>query len=1065
MTYSRFQLQYQGPITNLPLDVLQLIFNYFVPANPIRIPGHCTLPILNLTRICSYWRQLAFETPELWDNIDLDLADPFNVDHSYKGFLNSPRKWFRCMTRRRKLVKSTVCIAVEWLRRARGRPRSLILSNTNIPYEYLQIWANAILDNIITRFPFRRLVLRLPSSHVPRLFWFPNEAFAHLQSLEISVRPPHLQEGPPPIFYPPTALPDLECLCLYGFWTPGCLQTGLEWNKVRYIALSSDKGLRCSTCLDILRQCSAVEHFKAVVWDDENSSTRQMDTLIILPTLITLELIFRSNHMEPLFRTLTMPNLERCSIDHSPVFLRHLSTMFGEMARRSSCMPRLRQLALYGISGEYHLDEVIPYVPSLVSLKIEGYGLAPMNDRVINDVGAGKLLPKLQRLDISVDSGKEADKILRLAMLRVQRCNDGDANVVECGEDVTDAYNSEDDVEEDDDGFDGYDMGEYNEDDRDYGHVEEVSLCKVILIVVREMTRQERVQLQQRSNILRNAGIPWQQRYTLSFFFYSEYSVTVTYMFCQSEASNSSAILSSSIKSTSQGPITNLPPHIVQLVFGYFVPVNPIRVPGKDARHILSLTQVCSCWRQIAFETPELWDNIELYLSIHNGPHSPHSIKRFLRSPLELYRHMRGKPVKSNLYIAAEWLRRAKDRPRSLTLSNAYGIPHSNLRTWASAILKDIVARFPFRHLVLYLPSSHLPMLLQLPDDALTHLQYLAVWGLPTSQPSSLPIFYPESQLPNLENLCLGGFCRTDYLETALAWEKVRCITLSCDKGLQCSTCLDILRQCSAIELFIASVRDDKVPSTREIGTPIVLPTLLTLQLSLWPNAVEPLFRTLTMPNLESCTIQHSLACPRHSSTMFGEMARRSSCMPRLRILMFYMVNGEYRPDEVIPYVSSLVFLKITGPGLAPINVRTICDMGAGKLLPKLRHLDISIDSAQEAEKVLKFAILRMKQCTNYGENVIENVVDAYNSVDDVDDDDDNVDDDDDDVDDDDDDMREYDVNDQDYTRVEDNTEVSLCKVILIAVREVTREGRARLRKLSTAPRKAGVRVVVTYYR
>ncbi|KAK2467683.1 hypothetical protein APHAL10511_000277 [Amanita phalloides] len=403
--------------------------------------------------------------------------------------------------------------AVEWLRRAKDRPRSLTLSNANIPYECLQTWASAIFDNVITRFPFRRLVLHLPSSHVLQLFRLPSEVFAHLQSLEISVQPLlHLQEGPPPMFYPSTILPNLESLCLYGFWMPGCLQTGLEWNKVRYIALLSDRGLRCSTCLDILRQCSAVEHFKVVVWDDENSSTRQMDTPIILPMLITLELIFRSNHMEPLFRTLTMPNLERCSIDHSPVFLRHLSTMFGEMARRSSCMPRLRQLALYGISGEYHLDEVIPYVPSLVFLKIDGYGLAPMNDRMIHDMAAGKLLPKLRRLDISVDSGKEADKILSFATLRLQRCKDvdGDENVVGCGEDATDAYDSEDDVEEDDDEFDGYDMGEYNEDDQDYGHIgddNEVSLCKVILIVVLQMTRRERVRLQQRSNILRNAGI------------------------------------------------------------------------------------------------------------------------------------------------------------------------------------------------------------------------------------------------------------------------------------------------------------------------------------------------------------------------------------------------------------------------------------------------------------------------------------------------------------------------------------------------------------------------------
>ena len=59
-----------APIRLLQPELLQEIFMWCLPRNRNPTLSAKEAPIL-LTRICSYWRQLAFSTPSLWTALDI----------------------------------------------------------------------------------------------------------------------------------------------------------------------------------------------------------------------------------------------------------------------------------------------------------------------------------------------------------------------------------------------------------------------------------------------------------------------------------------------------------------------------------------------------------------------------------------------------------------------------------------------------------------------------------------------------------------------------------------------------------------------------------------------------------------------------------------------------------------------------------------------------------------------------------------------------------------------------------------------------------------------------------
>ena len=54
-------------------QVLQLIFQRCIPQGKVCVPGPKVKPWLRLTCICSPWRTLAINTPELWREVATEL--------------------------------------------------------------------------------------------------------------------------------------------------------------------------------------------------------------------------------------------------------------------------------------------------------------------------------------------------------------------------------------------------------------------------------------------------------------------------------------------------------------------------------------------------------------------------------------------------------------------------------------------------------------------------------------------------------------------------------------------------------------------------------------------------------------------------------------------------------------------------------------------------------------------------------------------------------------------------------------------------------------------------------
>ena len=59
----------------IPPEILTQIFLYCIPSEQFPIPNHNEAPLL-LTRISSYWRTLAVNTPDLWSAFHINYKDP-----------------------------------------------------------------------------------------------------------------------------------------------------------------------------------------------------------------------------------------------------------------------------------------------------------------------------------------------------------------------------------------------------------------------------------------------------------------------------------------------------------------------------------------------------------------------------------------------------------------------------------------------------------------------------------------------------------------------------------------------------------------------------------------------------------------------------------------------------------------------------------------------------------------------------------------------------------------------------------------------------------------------------
>ncbi|KAF7317857.1 Terpene cyclase [Mycena kentingensis (nom. inval.)] len=73
---------YKYPVLTLPNEIVSEIFLSFIPPYPKRPRLKGAESPLKLSRICSLWRNIAFQTPALWRAMDIAFIVPEDVKHS-----------------------------------------------------------------------------------------------------------------------------------------------------------------------------------------------------------------------------------------------------------------------------------------------------------------------------------------------------------------------------------------------------------------------------------------------------------------------------------------------------------------------------------------------------------------------------------------------------------------------------------------------------------------------------------------------------------------------------------------------------------------------------------------------------------------------------------------------------------------------------------------------------------------------------------------------------------------------------------------------------------------------
>ncbi|KAF9445708.1 hypothetical protein P691DRAFT_805272 [Macrolepiota fuliginosa MF-IS2] len=130
-------------------------------------------------------------------------------------------------------------------------------------------------------------------------------------------------------------------------------------------------------------------------------------------------------------------------------------------------------------------------------------------------------------------------------------------------------------------------------------------------------------------------------------------------------------------------PINRLPPLLLRKIFCYCLPFERNSAMSNQEAPV-SLGQVCSRWRQITHNTPELWAAIHIALST------------FHRSGFASYaNHKRGA---LRLHAISSWLSRSEERPLSISLTAIDTFPYTSSSLVEKLVSPYLDLLYSFRH-------------------------------------------------------------------------------------------------------------------------------------------------------------------------------------------------------------------------------------------------------------------------------------------------------------------------------------------------------------------------------
>ncbi|KAK6978091.1 hypothetical protein R3P38DRAFT_3120659 [Favolaschia claudopus] len=261
--------------------------------------------------------------------------------------------------------------------------------------------------------------------------------------------------------------------------------------------------------------------------------------------------------------------------------------------------------------------------------------------------------------------------------------------------------------------------------------------------------------------------------------------------------------------------IRRFPPEILSIVFIFccdgdisskdevYTIVHPNRAP-------MLLTRICSRWRQIALDTPRLWDNVHLHTTL------------FAKGDVEEF--------------IPDILRRSHSLPLSITIDTPLaiingatwlaldGVNDYNGR-WLDLLWTDRTIRLRLRSITLDLyEDEHESHIFPLPETEFPALANLALTLEGNSEPDLVQILDAFKHAPLLHSLELEvQFCSDVMIKSTFPWHQLT--TLKMSLALTSKAAHTILVQCTSLE---RTKFDNIHPWDSDISPPPPAPALLS---------------------------------------------------------------------------------------------------------------------------------------------------------------------------------------------------------------------------------------------
>ncbi|KIL68763.1 hypothetical protein M378DRAFT_8219 [Amanita muscaria Koide BX008] len=360
-------------------------------------------------------------------------------------------------------------------------------------------------------------------------------------------------------------------------------------------------------------------------------------------------------------------------------------------------------------------------------------------------------------------------------------------------------------------------------------------------------------------------------------------------------------------------------------------PKHPIRQLPQ-----LSVSQVCSSWRDIALLTPQLWDNIWI---------------------LDL--------SEANLTTAREYLSRAGTQPVSIAIRD-WGEEQD--WPWCSQVT-DFLSSYRIRSLGLLvmrkMPRFH-PVLPDLPQRSVAELESLSI---DSEHQEETQIDLNDTRYPKLAVVRIrGAYKISSFNNINSSLRKFDGTSLS---PMTVIESWDLLSHCPSLEesrLWITRVNG----SRRPVSVPqIHLQRLRILVLELLDSESErdeipfsTFIEALSLPVLKDLRLMLKGRAVTWSATAFQSLAHRSNYFPRLRT--FYLEDSNSIIDAGI-LLASMPRLKSIEICSRCVNVNkvifdhlTLNGLADGSLTPRLQFLKVGRIS--DTESFLDMVESRMKK-------------------------------------------------------------------------------------------------------